>query len=79
MTNYGTINDWRVRINGREGVHHVAHIHVQFNDGSRVSLAIESCTVLAGSVVPPGRLKPVIEWVKQNAPVLLAEYQRLNP
>ena len=79
MTNYGTINDWRARINGREGSHNVAHIHVQFNDGSRVSIAIQSCTVLAGSVVPPGRLKPVLEWIKQNETALLAEYRKLNP
>jgi len=79
MTNYGTITDWRARINGREGSHNVAHVHIQFNDGSRVSVAIQSRMVLAGSVVPSGRLKPVLEWVKQNESALLAEYQRLNP
>ncbi|MCF8212108.1 MAG: DUF4160 domain-containing protein [Rhodoferax sp.] len=79
MTNYGPITDWQARINGREGSHNVAHIQVQFNDGSRVSIAIQSREVLAGSVVPQVRLKPVFEWVKHNETALLAEYERLNP
>ncbi|MHB1581299.1 MAG: helix-turn-helix domain-containing protein [Acidithiobacillus sp.] len=40
MANYSVGDDWRVRINGRE--HPLPHVHVQFRDGSRVSLAIET-------------------------------------
>ncbi|OCX70734.1 MULTISPECIES: hypothetical protein [Acidithiobacillus] len=41
MTNYSVGDDWRIRINGREQ-HPLPHVHVQFRDGSRVSLAIET-------------------------------------
>jgi hypothetical protein len=46
MTTYPPVDDWRVRINGREP-HALPHVHVQFRDGSRVSLAIETGQLLS--------------------------------
>ncbi len=40
MTTYPPHNDWRIRINGNE--HGVPHVHVEFRDGSRVSVSIET-------------------------------------
>jgi len=78
MTTYPPVDDWRVRINGREP-HPVPHVHVQFRDGSRVSLAIETGQLLSGVVTPRKRLVPVRAWIAARREILLAEYLRLNP
>ena len=78
MTTYPPVDDWRVRINGREP-HPLPHVHVQFRDGSRVSLAIETGELLSGFVTPHKRLVPVRAWIEARRETLLAEYRRLNP
>jgi len=80
MTMYPPVDDWRVRLNGREPhpLPHV-HVHVQFRDGSRVSLTIETGQLLSGFVTPRKRLGPVRAWIAARRETLLAEYQRLNP
>lgn len=77
MTNYPAIGDWRIRINSME--HGVAHVHVEFRDGHRVIVAIETRKVLAGSVVPAKRLVSALQDIEANAAKYLAEYRRLNP
>ena len=54
-------------------------VHVQFRDGSRVSLAIETGALLIGYVSPRKRLEPVRTWIEAHRDVLLTEYRRLNP
>ncbi len=77
MTVFQSAFDWRIRINGTE--HGEPHVHVEFRDGSRVSVAISTRRVLAGGVVPPRRLRPALEDIRLNAVCYLAEYRRLNP
>lgn len=77
MTNYETVGDWRIRINGNE--HGVPHVHVSFKDGSRVSVAIETCEILAGGVSPAKRLTDVFADLAENKAKYLIEYRRLNP
>jgi hypothetical protein len=76
MTTYPPVDDWRIRINGREP-HPLPH--VQFRDGSRVSLAIETGELLSGFVTPRKRLAPVLTWIAARRETLLAKYRRLNP
>ena len=78
MTTYPPVDDWRVRINGREP-HPLPHVHVQFRDESRVSLAIETGELLPGFGTPRKRLVPVRAWIAARRETLLAEYRRLNP
>ncbi|MBS0501129.1 MAG: DUF4160 domain-containing protein [Proteobacteria bacterium] len=77
MTNYPAVNDWRIRINSME--HGVAHVHVEFRDGYRVVVAIETRQVLAGGVAPARRLAPALADIEAHAAQYLAEYRRLNP
>ncbi len=77
MTNFKPINDWYIRINGNE--HGMAHVHVVFRDGSKVSISIEGREVLAGSVKPAHRLNEVRQNIAEHAATYLAEYRRLNP
>lgn len=77
MTNYPTTGDWRIRINSME--HGVPHVHVEFHDGSRVVVAIETGDVLAGGVTPARRLNDARADIAAHAAAYLAEYRRLNP
>lgn len=77
MTTYPPHNDWRIRINGNE--HGVPHVHVEFRDGSRVSVSIETRKILAGGVTPAKRLNPALEDIQKNAVKYMTEYRRLNP
>jgi len=76
MTNFKSINDWRARINGNE--HGVPHVHIQFRDGSRISLAIADGQLLAGHVSPVSRLVAVRAWIEANRDELTIEYSRIN-
>ncbi|MBF0219882.1 MAG: DUF4160 domain-containing protein [Gammaproteobacteria bacterium] len=77
MTSYPPINDWRIKINGME--HGIPHVHVEFRDGSRISVTIETCEILIGSVTPAKRLNPALSDIAQNSDKYLIEYRRLNP
>ena len=80
MTTYPPVDDWRVRINGREP-HPLPHVHVQFRDGSRAGCPWRS--ILGGYSrlcdTPHKRLVPVRAWIEARRETLLAEYRRLNP
>jgi len=77
MTNYEPIGDWYIRINGNE--HGVPHVHVIFRDGHKVSVAIETRLVLAGTVKPAKRLNLALADIAANAETYLSEFRRLNP
>ena len=77
MTNYPPTNDWRIKINGME--HGIPQVHVEFRDGSRVAVAIETGSVMAGTVVPAKRLNPALADITANVQRYLTEYHRLNP
>jgi hypothetical protein len=77
MTKMHSHGDWRIRINGGES-HPLPHAHVEFRDGMRVSVAIESLAVLTGAVRPPKRLDAPLAWVAAHKEELIAEYWRLN-
>jgi len=70
-------DDWRIRINGNE--HGPPHAHMEFKDGFRCSVLIETQEVLAVWVRPPKRLKDALIWIKDHQNELLNEYRRLNP
>lgn len=77
MTTAHGENDWKIRINGGEE-HTVPHAHILFRDGSRVSIAIESLEILAGSVRPINRITPAVAWILAHRDELITEYRRLN-
>ena len=77
MTKMHAQDDWRIRINGGES-HPLPHAHVEFRDGSRVSVAIVSLEALTGSVRPLKRLDEPLTWIANHRDELIAEYWRLN-
>jgi hypothetical protein len=77
MTTAHGENDWKIRINGGEE-HPVPHAHILFRDGSRVSVALDTLEILAGTVRPQNRLIPAAKWIEAHREELLTEYRRLN-
>ena len=77
MTTYASGQDWRIKINGME--HGVPHVHVEFRDGFRVSVAIKTREILAGGVKPAHRLRAALVNIESHETTYLNEYRRLNP
>lgn len=77
MTIVVRFEDWRIRVNGNE--YGIPHVHVEFRDGYRCSVAIDSRQILAGEVRPERRLHAALEWISNHAATLHQEYRRLNP
>jgi hypothetical protein len=77
MTTTHGENDWKIRINGGEE-HPVPHAHILFRDGSRVSVALDTLEILAGTVRPLNRMIPAAKWIEAHREELLTEYRRLN-
>ena len=77
MTTVHGEGDWKIRINGGEE-HPVPHAHILFRDGSRVSIALDSLEILAGSARPIKRIAPAVAWMLAHRKELVAEYRRLN-
>lgn len=58
--------------------HPVAHAHILFRDGSRVSVSLDTFEVLSGAVRPTKRIVPAVAWILSHREELIAEYWRLN-
>ncbi|MCC6778300.1 MAG: DUF4160 domain-containing protein [Hyphomicrobiales bacterium] len=56
--------------------HRPPHVHVEFRDGSRCTVEIETL-VVNGQVRPPGRLRLPLAWIAANRVPLLAAWQEL--
>ena len=56
--------------------HRPAHVHVEFRDGSRCTVEIESLKV-AGVIRPVARLSPAKAWIAANKVMLLATWKEI--
>ena len=55
---------------------HRPHVHVEFRDGNRCTLEIETLLV-TGAVRPSGRLKQPLGWIAANRVRLLAKWKEI--
>lgn len=67
-------SDCRIAIYPRD--HWPAHVHVEFRDGDRCTVEIETL-VVSGSVRPSGRLKTALGWIAANQDMLLAKWKEI--
>jgi len=58
--------------------HGVPHFHLEFTDGDRCAIAIETLTVLAGSVTPEKKIAEAISWASMNRPLLLEKWKEIT-
>jgi hypothetical protein len=56
--------------------HRPPHVHVEFRDGSRCTVEIETL-VVTGTVRPSGRLKQPLRWIATNRAWLLANWKKI--
>lgn len=52
------------------------HVHVEFRDGSRCTVEIESLSV-SGTIRPAARLASAMAWIAANKVMLLAKWKEI--
>ncbi|MFM2006299.1 MAG: hypothetical protein RLZZ09_1954 [Pseudomonadota bacterium] len=77
MTACASGQDWRIKINGMG--HGGPHVHIEFRDGFRVSVAMKTREILAGGGKPAHRLRAALTNIESHETTYLNEYRRLNP
>jgi len=58
--------------------HPPAHFHVEFSDGIRCSVAIETLEIIAGVVRPMRRLDEPLSWAAANRELLRLLWKELT-
>jgi hypothetical protein len=58
--------------------HGTPHFHLEFTDGDRCSIAIETSEVLAGIVNPEKKLAEALKWAEENRALLLAKWEEVT-
>lgn len=56
--------------------HRPPHVHVEFRDGSRCTVEIESLKV-SGTIRPAARLASAMAWIEANQTMLLAKWKEI--
>jgi len=52
-------------------------VHVEFRDGSRCTVEIESLTVSSGTIRPAVRLASAMAWIAANKAMQLAKWKEI--
>lgn len=58
--------------------HGVPHFHLEFMDGDRCSVAIETLEILAGVATPIRKTAEAMRWAADNRPLLLAKWEEIT-
>ena len=67
-------SDCRIAIDPRD--HRPPHVHIEFRDGDRCTVEIET-PVVSGIVRPSGRLKTPLGWIAANRERLLTKWKEI--
>lgn len=54
------------------------HFHLEFTDGTRCAVAIETGEVITGEITPSRRLKEALVWARENRKLLLQKWQEIT-
>jgi hypothetical protein len=66
--------DCRVVIYPRD--HRPPHVHVEFRDGDRCTVEIETLLV-TGAVRPSGKLRKPLMWIRVNRKLLMGKWKEI--
>ena len=58
--------------------HPPRHFHVEFSDGIRCAVAIDTLEVIAGMINPHRRLKEPLTWAAANQELLRSKWKELT-
>ena len=71
-----TFSNCRLSIFPRE--HGVPHFHLEFTDGDRCAIAIETEVILAGDVRPERKIAEALTWARENRELLLKKWKEIT-
>jgi len=71
-----TFANCRLSIFPRE--HGVPHFHLEFTDGDRCAVAIETGVILAGEVRPERKLTEPLTWAREHRELLLQKWKEIT-
>jgi hypothetical protein len=66
----------RIAIYPRE--HGMPHFHIEFMDGGRVGVAIDTLEVISGSVRPLSKLREPMAWARDHQELLRRRWQEIT-
>lgn len=58
--------------------HGTPHFHLEFTDGDRCSIAIETLDLLAGIVSPEKKMAEALKWADENRALLLVKWEEIT-
>lgn len=58
--------------------HGKPHFHLEFTDGDRCSVEIETLKIMAGIVTPEKKMAEALEWAAENRSLLLAKWEEIT-
>lgn len=58
--------------------HGAPHFHLEFSDGDRCSIAIETLEILVGTVTPAKKASEALKWAAANKALLLAKWEEIT-
>jgi hypothetical protein len=58
--------------------HGIPHFHLEFIDGDRCAIAIETLEILAGSVRPERKMAEALKWAAENRALLLEKWKEIT-
>lgn len=58
--------------------HGVPHFHVEFLDGDRCGVAIETLDILSGTVRPMSKLDEPLDWAAENRALLMKKWKEIT-
>lgn len=58
--------------------HGTPHFHLEFTDGDRCSVEIETLTILAGTITPVKKAAEAMEWAAANQSLLRAKWEEIT-
>lgn len=58
--------------------HGVPHFHLEFTDGDRCAVAIETEVILVGEVRPERKLAEPLAWAREHRELLLQKWKEIT-
>lgn len=58
--------------------HGTPHFHLEFTDGDRCSVAIETLEILIGEVRPARKMAEAMVWAGENRELLLEKWEEIT-
>jgi hypothetical protein len=58
--------------------HGIPHFHLEFSNGDRCSVAIETGALIVGEITPKRRIKEVLTWAQENREFLLQQWKEIT-